>query len=219
MKYILTLLVTTLTLLANIGHLTALKGDAKVHHIDTSISPAKMGMPIQEGDKIITSVNTRAQIILKDDTVITIGSNSTFTFEKYLFNGGKTSTISMKSERGFFRSVTGKIGKIAPERFTVKTSSATIGIRGTDFSVLQTDKVERYVCYRGEIRVTRGDKSIDIDAGKILEFKNQHHKKMFNESQTPKLYDISDITKFSVPNFTQNPATDGFTTPGTTQPL
>ena len=33
------------------------------------------------------------------------------------------------------RTITGKIGKIAPRRFTVKTTTTTIGIRGTNFTI------------------------------------------------------------------------------------
>lgn len=60
----------------------------------------------------------------------------------------------MQANRGFFRSVTGKIGKIAPEKFKVKTQLATIGIRGTDFSAQLGVDTASYICNRGEITLS-----------------------------------------------------------------
>jgi len=166
---ILLFILLTLNAFSSIGNIMALKGSAEIHRSTNSILTAKSGMQIEEGDKIITQSKTRAQIILKDDTIITIGANSSFSFDTFFFDGSKKSTLSMSMSRGFFRSVTGKIGKIAPERFKVKTSSATIGIRGTDFSVRLQNAIERFRCYSGGIRITFGNSARDINAGEIFE--------------------------------------------------
>jgi len=169
MLKILLFVLFSLNAFANIGNIMALKGSAEIHRINNHILVAKSGMNIEKGDKIVTQSKTRAQIILKDDTIITIGANSSFQFDKFLFDGTKKSTLSMHMNRGFFRSVTGKIGKIAPERFKVRTSSATIGIRGTDFSVRLQNTIERFRCYSGGIRITFGNTIRDINAGESFE--------------------------------------------------
>jgi len=121
-----------------------------------------------KGDKIITQNKTKVQIILNDDTTITIGSNSSFAFLDYTFDGTKNSSVSMKSTRGFFRSVTGQIGKLAPERFKVQTNLATIGIRGTDFSAQINENKALYRCYSGEIKVAFNGKERSIIEGEML---------------------------------------------------
>ena len=162
-------IIPTVYSIAGIGNIMALKGTAKIQKKNNSMIAATSGMQIEQGDKIITENKTRAQIILKDDTIITIGENSTFQFDNFFFDGTKKSTVSMSTSRGFFRSVTGKIGKLAPERFKVKTSSATIGIRGTDFSVRLQNAIERFRCYSGGIRITFGDTHKDLKPGESFE--------------------------------------------------
>lgn len=192
----------TLTAFGNIGNVMAIKGDAKVHR-NNSILPAHSGMQINEGDKLVTQNQTRAQVILKDDTIITIGSNSSFVFENFFFDGTKKSTLSLKTNRGFFRAVTGKIGEIAPERFKVKTSSATIGIRGTDFSVQLLNTIERFRCYSGGIRISFGKTHRDIVAGEVFEldidtlkrWNEQVNKISIDSLDIPDLKDIEDASR------------------------
>jgi len=200
MMKILLFILLTLNTFASIGNIMALKGTAEVHRGSNTVLPAKSGMLIKEGDKIITQSKTRAQIMLKDETIITIGANSSFQFDKFFFDGSKKSTLSMRMNRGFFRSVTGKIGKIAPERFKVQTSSATIGIRGTDFSVRLQNAIERFRCYSGGIRITFGNTVRDINTGESFELNVQNLKAWaaqaglnFKERSSLKTVDLPDL--------------------------
>jgi len=202
MKSILLFLIISLQLFANIGNIMVLKGEAEIHRSQNKVLPASSGMTILLGDQIITADKARAQIILKDDTIITIGANSSFQFDKYFFDGTSKSTIKMKATRGFFRSVTGKIGELAPERFTVETSSATIGIRGTDFSARIEKSIERFKCYSGGITITIGDLVKELGAGELFEFApNQMHispqmrKKAQQERFSPQTRELADITE------------------------
>jgi len=197
MLKILLFLFFTMHSFANIGNIMALKGTAEIHKKTNDILTAKSGMIVEEGDTIITQNKTRVQIILKDDTVITIGAHSSFKFDRYFFDGSKKSTLSMNMNRGFFRSVTGKIGKIAPERFKVKTSSATIGIRGTDFSVRLQNAIERFKCYSGGIRITFGNTYKDITAGEVFEL-NVNTLKRWAEQRGLEAADLSDLKELDV---------------------
>lgn len=153
---------------SNIGNVGALKGTATVTRSSSTLD-IKSGMALKVKDKIITTSGSRVQVILKDNTVVTIGPNSIFVFDAYKFGGKDDSEVKMHIDRGFFRSVTGKIGKLAPERFKVKTASATIGIRGTDFSALISEGKETITCYKGKLNVSIGGTSHKVDAGMMLE--------------------------------------------------
>ena len=75
----------------------------------------------------------------------------------------------MHSRHGFFRSVTGEIGKLAPERFRVTTKSATIGIRGTDFEGYTGGEKERFICNRGAIFIqTPQGERFTLEAGEFI---------------------------------------------------
>lgn len=153
---------------SNIGNVAALKGDANILRQGKTLT-VKSGMALEVKDKIITSSKARVQVILKDDTVVTIGPDSSFVFDAYQLGTKENTQLAMRINRGFFRSVTGKIGKIAPERFKVKTVSATIGIRGTDFSALVLENKEIISCYRGKITALIDNVSHSVDAGMELD--------------------------------------------------
>lgn len=161
------LLLLSISLWANIGNIMAIKGSAEVKRSSEMLN-ATNGMQILEGDTIVTQLKARVQVMLKDETVVTIGSNSSFGFEEFLLDNESNSKLTMSAQRGFFRSVTGKLGKIAPERFKVKTASATIGIRGTDFSGEIGEDFELFKCYRGKIYVLHAEGQQDIPEGQML---------------------------------------------------
>jgi len=179
MKKIFLFLLLTLTTFADIGTIMVAKGDAQIKRAH-KLLPVKNGMNILKGDEIITKQKTRIQVMLNDDTVITIGPDSSFSFIDYFFDGSKKSTIKMQANRGFFRSVTGKIGKIAPQRFKVKTNLATIGIRGTDFSAQIGSASTSYICNRGEITLHFENIQKSIIAGQkaLLHLDGMHIKEM-----------------------------------------
>ena len=166
--FLIVLLFLSSSLFASIGHIMALRGDVSVLRAADSI-PATMGMALQQQDTIITKKSSRVQVMLEDKTVITIGSNSNFKFEEYQFDGTANSKASFKASNGFFRSVTGKIGKIAPKRFKLKTKSATIGIRGTDFWGEISPQKEVIACISGAISIELNQgESFEVDAGSLL---------------------------------------------------
>lgn len=174
MQNFLLFIATSLLLQASyIGQIMAIRGEVNIKKENKNLIKAKSGMKIETKDEIITASHTRTQIILNDDTTITIGSNSSFKFEEYAFDNTTNSHLKMRSNRGFFRSITGKIGKIAPKRFKVETSSATIGIRGTDFSVRIQEAIGLYSCkcYSGQIRVFLKNSIKDVYAGEVFSFK------------------------------------------------
>lgn len=167
---ILFLLLMSLSLWAGIGNIMAMKGSASVIRSSGSVD-AKNGLLLLEHDRIQTQKKSRVQVMLNDNTVVTIGANSSFSFDTFSYDGTKKSKVSMSAQRGFFRSVTGKIGKLAPERFKVKTVSATIGIRGTDFSANVMGDREIIQCHFGIITVTYNGEEKEVVAGKQIELR------------------------------------------------
>ena len=169
MKKLFILLFITTSLFASIGTIMAAKGKAIVERGSSQKVYAIAGLKLLEGDTIVTQAKSRVQVMLLDETVITVGAKSSFSFEEYAFNG-KNSKVTMTASRGFFRSVTGRIGKLAPQRFKVKTASATIGIRGTDFWGITGGETERVTCNKGAIVIEYDGKTIEVGAGSYASY-------------------------------------------------
>ena len=169
MKTVILLLTMIMTLLADIGSVTALKGSAEIQNFGL-FQPVHKGLGINEEDLLITDAASKVQVILNDNTVITIGPKSKYLFERY--DDGTNPEVSMKLQRGFFKVITGKIGKIAPHRFSIKTKSAVIGIRGTQFMASLHDDEEVIGCTKGRISVTTLDKVYEVNRGEMLSYSN-----------------------------------------------
>jgi len=171
MRYLLLLLCIPGLLAASIGNIAALKGSVEIKRHNATLRAA-YGTAIEEKDQIVTRAHSRVQIILKDRTVVTIGANSQYRFDTYRFNAAESRT-EMHLDRGFFRIITGKLGKVAPKRFKVHTKSATIGIRGTHFFGLVQGKNENIGCIRGSISVLTGGRRFTIPSGRMLSLRGR----------------------------------------------
>ncbi|WP_201352660.1 FecR family protein [Hydrogenimonas urashimensis] len=157
-------------LAAGVGVVSALRGEATLLRGDGRL-PLRLGETLEEKDTITTAANTRVQLTFNDRTVITLGSRSRFSVENYFYDASEASHARFDMPKGFFRSITGKIGKIVPEKFKLHTENATIGVRGTEI-VIEADPAngDKIACTRGRIYVLSAHmkKSIDVDAGNMI---------------------------------------------------
>ncbi len=172
MKKILLILIFNLMLMAEVGKITALKGNIKIIRGSETIV-AKNGMIIEERDEIKSLKRSKAQIIFTDETVITIGQNTTFKVEEYFYEAdNKKSKTKFGIAKGVFKAITGQIGKISRDKFKIKTKTATIGIRGTTFMGVVEKKYEKIACTRGEISVKAKGREVSVKAGEITSFQS-----------------------------------------------
>lgn len=142
------------TLFANaVARVSAVKGKVIVTRDAIHLNAIK-GFLVKEKDNIITKDKAQVQLIFKDETIISIGKNSNFSIEEYLFLDTKKPVAKFKLLNGMMRAITGKIGKIAPDKFTVRVKTATIGIRGTNFGLmLKNGNLHQSFCTSGAIDV------------------------------------------------------------------
>ncbi|UXC30303.1 FecR family protein [Aliarcobacter butzleri] len=157
-------------LFANIGTVSLVEGKATILRNGQTLG-ANMGDKIENKDIISTQVNSKIKITFIDNTIVTIGKESSLNIEEYIFN---TSTKEAKTElnvlKGAFHTITGEIGKVNPDKFKLKTKSASIGIRGTEFY----GDENRIVCTQGRIIVLSNSVSVDVPSGNYINiFPNQ----------------------------------------------
>jgi len=184
------------SLLANfVATITATRGEVKILR-QKNLLLAHPADKLYTKDNVITKDNAKAQIIFTDETIITIGKNSNFSIEKYLFEDNNEPIVNFKMLQGAMRTITGKIGKIAPQKFSVTTKSATIGIRGTNFTIVINDLgyFQAY-CTFGEIQASTNKEKYSIKQGfyitigkeiqpKIQKFTSKDLQKMRNKNFT-----------------------------------
>jgi hypothetical protein len=92
------------------------------------------GLSLQEGDRLTTSDNSTAIVRLQDGTRMTVRPNSDLVLQEYRFKeNASNNSMVLQLFRGGFRALTGLISKNSPNAARIQTSTATIGIRGTDF--------------------------------------------------------------------------------------
>lgn len=164
-------------LLADIGTVGAHQGSASLVRQGESLTLFS-GMTLQEHDAIMTKTQSKVQLIMKDETIITIGPSSHFEINAYSFTSDAQNNLNLRLQRGFFRTITGKIGKIAPERFKIQTKSATIGIRGTDFAAYVDQKTEYIACFSGRIKVKTSDEKFELDTAMMVVLDKEKWRKL-----------------------------------------
>lgn len=112
-----------------------LKGDVEILRDGKELT-VKVGTKVFEKDTIVTHYKSSAGLIFKDNTRISIGSNSRFEIEKYLFIPEKNQEAFVTNlVKGSMECMTGLISKVNPKAFKVKAKTATMGIRGTHFII------------------------------------------------------------------------------------
>ena len=87
--------------------------------------------PVYLDERLSSKDNATGQFVLRDDTMLAIGPNSELVLDRFVYDPAKnTGEVVIEAARGAFRFVSGKSAKTA---YTIKTPTATIGVRGTTF--------------------------------------------------------------------------------------
>jgi hypothetical protein len=113
-------------------------------------------------DAITASAGAKIQILLDDDSAITIAQNSTVRISDFL-DSGSDSKFGAHVSEGRARIVTGRITENNPEGFNVTTKHAAIGIRGTILTITATED-------RTQLDVENTDKVVLVNGASVPEF-------------------------------------------------
>lgn len=142
--------------------ITKILKDTKV---EKQILKAYKGFEIEKYDVIKVSKDASAKIIFSDKTRVMLGKGSVLDIEEYQFDEKEGGDASLDFKSGMFNFITGKIGKIAPERFKIKTKTATIGIRGTEAGCVEKKNSSVCYCSYGGINTSTSMGNVDVPKG------------------------------------------------------
>ena len=124
---------------ANIGNITELNGTGRVvrevpKDLDETFQ-ASLALDINSYDNVQTS-NGRLGITFLDDSQVRLTEHSELIIDEFIYDPDPSkSKMALQFASGTARFITGKLATIDKENISIQTPSATIGIRGTDFTV------------------------------------------------------------------------------------
>ena len=116
-------------ILAVAGDVTALRGAQEIK--------LALGAPVENGDTLKVGEGSTAQIRFVDESVVSLRANSLFKIENYSFAKDPENDKSIFGLiKGGMRTITGLIGKQNKKNYAITGATATIGIRGTHFTLV-----------------------------------------------------------------------------------
>jgi hypothetical protein len=165
---------------ADIGTVTTVTGTAIIKRGSSIVTIAK-GTSIEMNDRVETK-NGEVNITFKDDTSVKVTASSALVIDDFVYDPkSKSGKLGLKAAEGTVRYVSGNIAHNNPNAVNIKTPTAAIAVRGTDFvmSVDETGKsavilmptcevgggvnLKGLVCGSGKIDVESGGKIITMD--------------------------------------------------------
>jgi hypothetical protein len=124
---------------ADIGKIKVAKGSVEIQRGGAKI-PAQVGAGLQTSDVLVTGADGSAGITFTDNSLVSIGPNSVFAIDKYSFDSTThAGEFEGNLKQGRLAAVSGKMVKQSPESMKIRTPSAIMGVRGTEF-VVQVDE-------------------------------------------------------------------------------
>src|SRR6266571_3038675 len=154
--------------LANTGKVDFTIGNVTVTGSDGRGRPLTKGAEVKSGDKILSSVDGRAQIRFSDGAYVSLQPNTEFDIKEYRYSGKTDGSESALFGlfKGAMRTVTGLVGRANKSRYRIATPTATIGIRGTGGLIqVNNDGSTLVIGTSGIWSLTNNGGSIDVPAG------------------------------------------------------
>jgi len=120
---------------ADIGQVKVVRGQVDVERNGRTM-PAKVGMRLETADVVKTGADGAIGITMADNSLLSTGPNSILALDRFDYdpttNHGRFDTVLQK---GSLSVISGRMAKQSPDAMTVRTPSAILGVRGTEFVV------------------------------------------------------------------------------------
>jgi hypothetical protein len=120
---------------AEIGQIKTAKGQVTIER-DGRTLPAAVGTRLQSADVVKTGADSSVGITMDDDSLLSAGSGSVLSLDRYAFEPTTgQGRFDASLNRGTLAVISGRIAKSSPDAMTVRTPTAILGVRGTEFVV------------------------------------------------------------------------------------
>ena len=120
---------------ADIGQIKVSKGAVTIERAGQKI-PGTVGTHVQPSDIVKTGSDGSVGITMTDDSLLSAGPNSVLTLDRYDFDDVTSrGQFDASLAKGSLAVVSGRLAKQSPDAMKVRTPSAVLGVRGTEFVV------------------------------------------------------------------------------------
>jgi hypothetical protein len=124
---------TVITNAAAVGTVTEQTGPTEIKR-DKAVIPSEIKSSVEMNDTV-TTANAKAGITFEDQTQVHITEQSKLVIDNFVYDPNKgAGKLAVKIALGTVKYTSGQIAKNDPQQVKVETPSATIGVRGTDFT-------------------------------------------------------------------------------------
>lgn len=119
---------------AGVGKVTEQTGPTEILRNKKSI-PSQVNTAVEMNDSISTA-RAKAQLTFEDNTTVKLTEHSKIVIDDFVYDPKKgAGKLGMKMALGTARYASGQIAKNNPQQVAIKTPTASIAVRGTDFSM------------------------------------------------------------------------------------
>ena len=136
------------------------------------------GTKMEMQDAVKTTAG-KVGITFADDTKVQVNENSRLVIDDFVYDpkSSKGGKLAVNVAAGTVRYASGQIAKNSPQNVAVNTPTATVGVRGTDFTATVDELGASTIillpsCPRGWVNVERdcktGEISVSNDAGSVM---------------------------------------------------
>jgi hypothetical protein len=134
------------------GTVSFVIGDAQVVQ-DGQMQKVARGQNVLVGQTLQTGDNGHIHLRMIDGAFVSLRPSSRMKIDDYKYDQATPSNNNIKFnvEQGVVRSITGKAGEAAKDKYRMNTPLAAIGIRGTDFVVRVSQELTRVTVQSGAI--------------------------------------------------------------------
>jgi hypothetical protein len=162
--------------MAEVGSVTDFKGNPAEARRESDKFVVEMGFGVEMLDQLITA-NTRLGITFADDTRVEITEQSQLVVDDFVYDPNTgAGKMAMKVALGTVQMTSGRLAKTSRENVDITTPTASITVRGTDFS-MTVDEIGRSLIIllpscpdptMDEDECPVGSISVSTDAGSVM---------------------------------------------------
>ena len=150
-----------------IGMVQRMQGHVSIVHSGNSVA-ALDHMAFSLNDRLVTGADARLQIMLTDDSQITLGENSEAVITQYQFTpsvSGMKGVLVVEVSKGAFLLTTGRISQLSDKRIEVKTALAGLATTGAEFWAGPTGgDLEGVAVFEGSVQVSNKGGAVALSA-------------------------------------------------------
>ena len=135
LKYVLAFILVTQSAWASVGEITSATGPGQIKREEDRFD-GEVGTGLEMQDAITTQ-NGAWQLEFEDSTRVDVTEHSRMVIDEFVYDPNtKKGALGMRATLGAVRYASGQIAKNSRQRVNIRTPSAKITVRGTDFMMI-----------------------------------------------------------------------------------